>query len=89
MSSFPFPKYCHQEHTMAEVNFWIVATVLAFGLIGIIKSGFLDSFIRGKKVYKSESEIKTRALGLTVLFCAFLFGLLLLVHEITKFLGSI
>ena len=27
---------------MAEVNFWIVATVLAFGLIGIIKSGFLE-----------------------------------------------
>ena len=74
---------------MAEVNFWIVATVLAFGLIGIIKSGFLDSFIRGKQVYRSESEIKTRALGLTILFCAFLFGLLLLVHEITKLLETV
>ena len=74
---------------MAEVNFWIVATVLAFGLIGIIKSGFLDSFIRGNKVYESEKEIKTRALGLTVLFCILLFGLLLLVHKITKLLGTV
>ena len=74
---------------MTEVNFWIVATVLAFAFIGVIKSGFLDSFIRGKKIYKSESEIKIRALGLTVLFCAFLFGLLLLVHEITKLLENV
>ena len=74
---------------MTEVNFWIVATVLAFAFIGVIKSGFLDSFIRGKQVYRSESEIKTRALGLTVLFCAFLFGLLLLVHEITKLLETV
>ena len=50
---------------MTEVNFWVVATILAFAFIGVIKSGFLDSFIRGNKVYKSEKEIKTRALGLT------------------------
>ena len=71
-----------------EIQVWTAAAVIGVLLMIVIKVGFLDSFIRGHQSYTTISQVKARALLLTIFLCICVMGISVFVHEVSKVVGG-
>ena len=71
-----------------EIQIWMAAAVIGILLMIVIKVGLLDSFIRTSIPLTAKSQIKARALLLTIVFCICVMGLSVFVHEVSKAVGG-
>ena len=71
-----------------EIQVWMAAAVIGILLMIVVKVGFLDSFIRASIPSTAKSQIKARALLLTIFLCICVMGISVFVHEVSKMVGG-